>query len=307
MSYEGISVSIIIPVYNGEKFIAHTLKAVIQQAYSHFDCIIVDDGSTDGTKSVVNDLIKTDNRFFYIYQSNAGLSAARNKGLSYAKGHYIQFLDADDVILPLKLVKQIQKIKKVHQQNSLIVSYTDYLTGTSSNIYMPHAFYISPKFSTYNFVHELIQNWESSLCIPPNCFLFSATIFKEHQIRFDETLKNHEDFDCWLKILLLKPTVQYIDEKLCIYRITDSSMSKNMRQMGEGFLQVLNTHIQSKNYSKVELDLLLHKRRNVLQSYCRVDLMSTREKKLSINWITKFYIKRLAQKIGLYKYIGNST
>ena len=112
MSCEGISVTIIIPVYNGEKFIAQTLNAVMQQEHSLFDCIIVDDGSTDGTKSIVTDLIKTDTRFNYIYQSNAGLSSARNKGLKYAKGEYIQFLDADDIILPLKLVKQIQQIKK---------------------------------------------------------------------------------------------------------------------------------------------------------------------------------------------------
>lgn len=301
MSCEGISVTIIIPVYNGEKFIAQTLNAVMQQEHSLFDCIIVDDGSTDGTKSIVTDLIKTDTRFNYIYQSNAGLSSARNKGLKYAKGEYIQFLDADDIILPLKLVKQIQQIKKIHQQNSLIVSYTDYLTGTSNNIYLPHAFYISPKFSSFNLVEELIQNWESSLCIPPNCFLFSAAIFKKYQIQFDETLKNHEDFDCWLKILLLKPTVLFVDEKLCIYRITDSSMSKNMKQMGEGFFQVLNNHIQIKNYTKVELNLLLNKRRMILQSYCRIDLMSTKEKILSINWIAKFYFIRLAQKIGLYK------
>ena len=78
-------------------------------------------------------------------------------------------------------------------------------------------------------------------------------------------------------------------------------MSKNMKQMGEGFFQVLNNHIQIKNYTKVELNLLLNKRRMILQSYCRIDLMSTKEKILSINWIAKFYFIRLAQKIGLYK------
>ena len=294
-------VSIIIPVYNGVEFITDTLNAIFRQEYQFFECIIVDDGSVDNTKNIVNDLILNDDRFIYVYQANAGLSSARNKGLHFANGDYIQFLDADDVILPLKLVKQINEIKKVHQQNSLIVSYTDYLTGTSNNIYNPHHFYISPKFSSFNFVNELIQNWESSLCIPPNCFLFSASLFKQHQIKFDENLKNHEDFDCWLNILFLKPTVQFIDEKLCIYRITDSSMSKNMRLMGEGFLQVLNMHLQSKKYSKVEIDLLLNKRRKVLQSYCRADLMSTKEKLLSINWIAKYYYKRLVQKIGIYK------
>src|SRR6185503_16477401 len=101
-------VSVIVPVYNGAGFIVDTLCSVRDQAHGRLECIIVDDGSTDQTAVIVKEWIKQDARFSYIYQPNKGLSGARNTGLDHAKGKYIQFLDADDVILPSKLEEQLR-------------------------------------------------------------------------------------------------------------------------------------------------------------------------------------------------------
>jgi len=294
-------VSIIIPVYNSSKFICDTLDSVKKQTYNEFECIIVDDGSTDGTAKIVKEWIFEDKRFKYVYQSNAGLSAARNKGLEYAKGDFIQFLDADDVILPLKLEKQIQDINKEFDKTKTIVSYTDYAAGTSEDIYKPAEHYLSCKFISSNYVEELIACWESTLSIPPHCFLFSAVLFTFNKIKFDTTLKNHEDFDCWLKIFHLQPQVRFVNERLCIYRITEGSMSKQMKLMGEGFLQVLNKHVKSGVYTKSEIHLLLKKRRTVLVSYRRFNLMNWYEKILSIKVLVRYYSKRVLQKTGLIK------
>ena len=88
-------ISSIIPVYNGEKFLAPAIESIIKQSYSPIEIIIIDDGSTDATAEVVKNF--KDQNIIYIYQPNSGAPVARNKGLSMAKGNIISFLDADDL------------------------------------------------------------------------------------------------------------------------------------------------------------------------------------------------------------------
>ncbi len=292
-------VSVIIPVYNGSRFIIEALQSVKDQTHRLLECIIVDDGSTDDTGILVQQWTKSDNRFYYIRQDNKGLSFARNVGLSYAKGGFIQFLDADDVLMPSKIEKQLNQIIPAIAAGDMVVSYTDYAAGKSSDIFEPSGFYRSARFKSTDYLSELIDRWESDLIIPPNCFLFTANIFFEKKIQFDTDLTNHEDFDCWLNIFSLSPRIKYLDEKLCIYRITDGSMSKRMKLMGEGFLQVLNKHIQLPDQPVVLKKQLIKKRREVLKGYNRIDLMTFKEKLLSIGYISRYYRKRILQKTGV--------
>ena len=91
-------VSIIVPVYNTEKYICECLHSLIQQSYSHIEIIAVDDGSTDSSLSILNDISEKDNRLKVFSQCNQGVSAARNLALKKATGEYIMFVDADDWI-----------------------------------------------------------------------------------------------------------------------------------------------------------------------------------------------------------------
>lgn len=96
------SVSVIVPAYNAEQFIADALSSVRAQVYSRVECIVVDDGSSDGTAAIVHR--SPDVR--YLYQANRGVAAARNLGAAAAKGEYLAFLDADDLWLPEKVGRQ---------------------------------------------------------------------------------------------------------------------------------------------------------------------------------------------------------
>lgn len=299
-SNKELMVTIVIPVYNGENFITETLASVKMQTYTDFECLIIDDGSTDNTAAIVKEWIKDDKRFLYLYQQNKGLSGARNTGLDHAKGNLIQFLDADDVILPTKLEKQINAHFANTTKDDLILSYTDYTGGLSSNIYQPADYYTSAQFYTTDYASELISRWESTLSIPPNCFLFSANIFKDQHVRFDEAIPNHEDFDCWLRILNLNVQVKYLNEKLCIYRVTEGSMSKNMKKMSEGFLQTINKHIHFGYDTRIK-KILLTKRRKIKESYRRFDLMDLKEKLLAWRTFVKYYKLRFAPKSALKK------
>lgn len=95
-----VSVSIIVPIYNSEKYLEQCLNSVLRQTYTNYEVILIDDGSTDDSRRIYNRFIEFDNRFVSYYQKNQGVSAARNHGLDVAEGEIIIFLDSDDVLFP---------------------------------------------------------------------------------------------------------------------------------------------------------------------------------------------------------------
>ena len=106
-----MKVSIIIPVYNTSSYLEDCIKSVLEQTFTDFEAIMIDDGSTDGSGQLCDSLALRDDRILVIHQANCGLSAARNTGLSAAKGDYITFLDSDDMISPHFLETMMQVIE----------------------------------------------------------------------------------------------------------------------------------------------------------------------------------------------------
>jgi glycosyltransferase involved in cell wall biosynthesis len=105
-------VSIIIPCYNYGNYLKFTLQCILNQTYSDWECLIIDDGSTDNTKLVASEFSEIDKRVCYIYQDNAGPSAARNNGITKSSGTYIQFLDSDDLIHVDKIRLQVEFMER---------------------------------------------------------------------------------------------------------------------------------------------------------------------------------------------------
>lgn len=93
-----IKVSVIVPVYNVEKYLSECIESIISQTLIDWELILVNDGSPDNCEQICLDYAKLDSRIKYIYQDNRGVSSARNKGLSYSKGEFIFFMDSDDTI-----------------------------------------------------------------------------------------------------------------------------------------------------------------------------------------------------------------
>ena len=113
--------SVIIPAYNAEKFIDRSIKSVLDQNYADFELIIVDDGSTDGTKGQIEQF--SDDRIRYVYQENGGVSAARNKGVLESKGEYVCFLDSDDEWKPGHLTLLCELIEKYSDCGLYVTGY----------------------------------------------------------------------------------------------------------------------------------------------------------------------------------------
>lgn len=290
-----IKVSVIIPCYNQAHFLKESVASVLAQTYTNWECIIINDGSTDLTDKIGLSFEEKDSRIKYLKKKNGGLGSARNAGLNVADGNLIQFLDADDILAPEKFSRQLEPLNETNIAENLVL-YSNYTYGKNDNINEKISKVKSVVFHSNDYLEELILRWENDFIIPCHCFLLSSDFFLKDLLRFDETIPNHEDLDCWLSIFSKRPQVLFTDEILCRYRQSVNSMSTNMRLMGEGFLQVLDKHLKMPEYSLKVKKLFIAKKLSVLQSYRRFDLMTLKEKFNSLPVIREYYFNRLLDK-----------
>ncbi len=117
-------VSVIVPAYNAETYIAHTLNSVISQTYKNIEVIVVDDGSNDGTAQIVESIIQRDDRVMLLHQSNSGVAAARNLAIQKSRGEYIAPIDADDIWFPQKIEKQVHSMLLAESGTGLVYTWS---------------------------------------------------------------------------------------------------------------------------------------------------------------------------------------
>ena len=116
-------ISIIIPVFNVEKYIADTINCILNQSYQNWEAILVDDCSTDGTIEIIKSFALNDSRIkLIVLETNSGPSTARNVGLDQARGNYIAYLDSDDLWMDNKLMDQLNFMKKENIEKSKMIT-----------------------------------------------------------------------------------------------------------------------------------------------------------------------------------------
>lgn len=236
-----MKVSIIIPSFNYAAFLGETLDCLVMQSFQDWEAWIIDDGSTDETKELVSKYLK-DNRFHYHYQENAGLSNARNTGISLSKGEYIQFLDADDLISKDKITLQLAALE-LHPE--VDISYTDakYFDSKKPLIHYPDLKMQGKKWmpilkgKEMEVLPELIKANFTVVSSP----LLRRKAIKSH-IKFLENVSNTEDWYFWLQCALQGSTFRFLDEKnaYTLIRVHSSSMSQDQRGMLYGALTLRN-------------------------------------------------------------------
>jgi glycosyltransferase involved in cell wall biosynthesis len=260
-------VSVIIPCFNQARFLTDAVDCLLKQAYENWECIIVNDGSTDDTKEVAQELSEKYPRVRVINQANKGLSGARNVGLDNLKGNYVQFLDADDEIGPNKFSLQLDVLSSI---DDLCLCYSDYLMGLEEDISQTPANIQRNRSISFegNPLHDLATRWETQFSIPVHCFLFDARFFTEKNIRFDESLPNHEDWDCWMQIFSLQPVVKFLPEVLATYRVNSLGMCVNKSLMWQGFRQAILKQ-QRIHYHDSEMNKILKNKFYEMKLYYR--------------------------------------
>lgn len=213
MSYIEPLISIIIPCYNQGFFLSETIESVIRQSYTNWECIIVNDGSTDNTPNIAQYYCQKYSKIKYIEQANQGLSSARNNGIKQSQGKYILSLDSDDLIGVTYIEKAIKILEE--NKNIKIVYCQAELFGKM------HGKWTLPPYSLETILGR-------------NCIFCTAIYSRED---FDKTKGYNsnmkygfEDWDFWLSIIELNPhcEVHQINEVLFYYRIRKKSMARQL-------------------------------------------------------------------------------
>lgn len=236
-----MKISVIIPTYNREKHILQAIKSVKEQSVQVDEILVIDDGSDDNTKELLkNEPIR------YIYQQNAGVSSARNKGIKEAKNEYIAFLDSDDTWHENKIAQHINYHKKNPQ---IKASYTKEVWIRNNKIISLKKYQQKEEPS---FVNSL------ALCkIGTSTFFSHKSIFEEIGY-FDEKLNVCEDYDLWLRILL-NNEIKLIDLELTNkYAGHEEQLSFSTPLIDTYRIKALEKHLDTK-YKKEILKELINK------------------------------------------------
>lgn len=216
-------ISIIIPVYNVKNYLEDCIESIINQTYRNFEVILVDDGSTDGSEKICDYYANLDKRINCIHIKNAGVSNARNVGLSNAKGDYIAFCDSDDrysINFLLEMFKAIEKTKA----DIVICSY--YYSNSEINKPVKQG-QKSGFISREELFEKIFVNNEIG------GFVWNK-IFKKSiidNIRFDTNLEICEDTDFICSVTQKNSTLYYLSEPLYFYTIRDNSAINNVKSL----------------------------------------------------------------------------
>ena len=211
-------VSIVIPVYNGEQTILETVHSVLQQTFTDFELIVIDDGSSDRTVALLDTI--DDARLQVFSYSNGGLPVARNRGISLANGQYITFIDADDLWTPTKVADQLAALQD-NPEAGLAYSWTLTMDDQS------RALHPGKLVSYEGDVHAqmLLSNFIAS---GSNAMLTAQAIASVGT--FDPSLTSCEDWDYWLRVAAKWPFV-VVPKPQILYRQSSNAMSAKIDVM----------------------------------------------------------------------------
>lgn len=261
-------VSIIVPCYNQEKYILECLDSVKAQTYSNWECIVIDDGSIDNTKQLIQSYIQNEKRIKYHFQQNTGVSIARNNAIKMSSGKYILPLDGDDKIGNSYIEKAVGQFEN---NDKLTVVYCKVeLFGNSSG---------SWKLPNYSF--ELLLNRNVFFCTA----LFKKADFDKTN-GFDPLMKvGLEDWDFWITLLSNGGQVYQINETLFYYRIVKNSRNSSFDENKE---REIRQYVYNKH--KLLYDKYLNISNLIYESY----LLSVKYESLVNSWDYKFGKKILS-------------
>ena len=270
-----VTVTIVLPAYNASEYLTETINSVFSQTYKDFELLVIDDGSTDNTRDIVNDFCQRDSRIRLISQENQGVSVARNNGIKMAKGKYIAFLDSDDLWVPNKLARHVEHLQ-ANPKLGLSFARVEFLsfdgksTGNYSN---PRMINISAK-----------DLYEENAAVTPSNAVISRTAL-EQVGGFDGELSGAADAELFLRLKCHGWEVEGINEVLVLYRTSLGGMSSQLYKMEEDWnrlskkAQVYAPELIQHHYKQAKAMLLRYLARRTL----RLELSS----ELGINFMNR--------------------
>ena len=277
LSTETPLVSIVIPVYNVKDYLQTCIDSVLSQTYKNIEIIIVDDGSTDGSSLLCNQIKETDSRVIVIHQENGGLSAARNSGIKIAKGDYITFIDSDDRVS----LQYVELLLDACLSSGSEIAICDHLQGDKTE----------GGFEEYNLPQDILtlpsttclSNWHSKYKdIETTAWakIYKTFLFTDNQI-FYPVGKCFEDVATTHKLVKASNNVSFIKAKLYYYyqrkgSIKNSVSDKRLFEMFEMF-DVRISFFRNEGYEKSVLRLERKYLLNCIYWYVKSHSSETKE------------------------------
>jgi glycosyltransferase involved in cell wall biosynthesis len=227
-------VSIIVPCYNYGHYLPETLQQLAKQQYSHWECIIVDDGSMDNTHTVSETFVLQDERFKYVYQTNMGLSAARNTGIAHANGKYLQFLDADDLIHTNKVAQQVAYLEN-HPDVDIVYGNSLFFEDAQLNVFLTsrvgdngNAQRMKASGKGFDMITRFTYNNFLEVSSP----LITKTLIDKVGL-FDTSYTSYEDWQFWFRCSIKDVSFHFMPEEgtETYIRLGHASMMSNKNKM----------------------------------------------------------------------------
>jgi len=233
-------VSVIVPTYNYGRFIGETLECLRAQTYENWECIIIDDGSTDDTAERVSHFMERDARFKFLRQENALQAAAKNNGLRNSAGEYIQFLDADDLIESQKLEQQVEYLE-AHTHVDVIYGSMRYFRTEAPD---ERLYWVWGENKPW--MPETSGGGKEVLTalVRQNILVINSPLIRRRVVDavglFDNKLPPAEDWDYWLRCAAAGMRFQFIDSSgtLALVRWHSASSSADRRKMYSSMISI---------------------------------------------------------------------
>lgn len=233
-------VTVIVPAYNYAHFLPCALDSVLRQTFTDWECIVVDDGSTDSTPDVVGRFVDRDQRFRCLRQENRGPAAARNVGIASSHGEMIQFLDADDRLSPRKLEKHVRFLDEHPETDIVYGEVTFFRSDDPEKVFLS----LNGKLSRSIMAHvhgnaEALQKLEHYNIMPMLAAVMRRRVF-ERAGMFDEAAEGCEDYGLWIRCAVAGCRFDYLETEggVASVRSHGSSTSRDAERMIRGLIEI---------------------------------------------------------------------
>lgn len=227
-------ISIIIPIYNAATYLHECLESIKKQTYRHFECILINDGSTDQSETIIKSFANDDCRFRLIEQNNMGVSAARNIGIINSKGNYITFVDADDWIDEQYLEILLGHIKSNNADISICGSIFEYPNSILKKTFNCNASYT---------VKEALISLFNDAEIRPAVWgkLYKKSILIDNEIMMNRSISYSEDTLFVTEVLLACKKISTIESTMYHYRMYNINSAQNAEKVTKVYLDKWNS------------------------------------------------------------------
>ncbi len=290
-------VSVIIPVYNAQKYICEALKSIINQTYSNLEVIIIDDGSTDNSLEIITKYQLEDSRVKILKNNkNMGLIYSLNKGIVNSNGKYIARMDADDISYLTRIEKQVNFMEK----NTDVC-----MCGTECKLFLGNKKFLRKNIEVEIDYEKIIASTLFKCEFIHPSIMIRRDIINENNYKYDSDFNSVEDYELWSRILI-NHKVTNIKESLLLYRVLKTSITsnanKNMELRKKTFKKLYKNYISNLGLKLNDEELDIHFEIAMIQNLSEINY-SLDEKNMYLEKLIKNINKRYIKEVCSYQFL----